>query len=319
MTGISQCAESNDYSAAASPLDAGARTSCLLDPRYLTWRMMTVRLLYNGATSWTRVDSYWDTASHVVGSSWGPSIRLSTHEWSGADNNGSTDLGKTYVFALGDGSGVALNHLSFSTVQPTTNTATGSGTNALSNTSTIYTTAYPNLYEDQFCSTSTLLLTGTEDVGTLADVITASSDGYQASLSMSLETFFAGARTAWRGVCLVYYASELVADNSGGALCHVVVRDDAATAGLTDFGQSALVHIMPGNWSPPATSANIVPANLAITSAAYGVVHEPAIPIQYLLSYGFYSTLSWYQPKKAAYYSSIRRYSKSESIAAYCM
>lgn len=280
---------------------------------------MTIKLLYNGATSWYRTDSHWDTASTVLGSSWGPGLKMSTHAFSNADNNGSVDLGKTYIFAIGDGSGVSLNHLSYSTVSPTTSTTAGAGTNALITEATAYTKSYPNLYEDNFCSTATMLLEGTTDTGTLADVVRAQSDGYKASMSVSLEAFFAGARTAWRGACLVYYASETVQDNSKGALCHVVVRDDSATAGLWDFGKSALVHIVPENWSPPAASAPIVPSNLAITDSQYGVVHDPALATQYAMATGFYATVTWYQPKKAASYPSIRRYSKSELIGAYCM
>lgn len=87
---------------------------------------MTVRLMYNGAQSWYRTDSYWDNTSAIIGSTWGPGIKLSTNIASSQDNNGTTNLGKTYVFALGDGSGFSLNHLTYNTVLPTTNTIPGS-------------------------------------------------------------------------------------------------------------------------------------------------------------------------------------------------
>lgn len=98
-----------------------------------------MKVLYAGAQSWYRVDSHWDKSSYIVGSSWGPGIRLSTNWVSNKDNNGGTDLAKTYIFALGDGSGVSMMHLTFATVSPTTNSSAGSGSNALATSKTAYT------------------------------------------------------------------------------------------------------------------------------------------------------------------------------------
>lgn len=66
------------------------------------------------------------------------------------------------------------------------------------------------MYVDNFCSTTSLLLEGTDDVGTVDDVVMANSDGYKAVSTISLDAFFAGGRAAWRGTCIVYYASDLV-------------------------------------------------------------------------------------------------------------
>ena len=127
MTGISNCT----WTLTDVAMSAGATTACMNDPRYLTWRMMNIKYLYIGTLSWWRVDSYWDVNSNVLASSWGPPIQLSANYISSTDNNGSTDLGKTYVFALADGTGVQLNHLTFSGVPPSTYFSAGIGTNAL--------------------------------------------------------------------------------------------------------------------------------------------------------------------------------------------
>jgi len=52
---------------------------------------------------------------------------------------------------------------------------------------TAYTSAVGSLYVNDYCSSNNLLLEGTEDVGTLADVVTAFSDGYKATSSFTLE------------------------------------------------------------------------------------------------------------------------------------
>lgn len=124
MTGISQCAWSVSTNVALSATQTAA---CLIDPRYLTWRMMTMKFLYAGTLVWYRTDSYWDVGSNMAASSWGPGIKLSANYASSVDNNGSTDLGKTYVFALYDGTGIQLNHLSYSTTSPSGYSSAGNG------------------------------------------------------------------------------------------------------------------------------------------------------------------------------------------------
>ena len=65
-----------------------------------------MKIAYLGGLTWYRTDSYWNAASYAASSTWGPGIKLSASYVSGADNNGSSYLGKTYVFAYGDGSGI---------------------------------------------------------------------------------------------------------------------------------------------------------------------------------------------------------------------
>jgi hypothetical protein len=103
---------------------------CMNDPRYMTWRLMTIRLKINGEQVWWRTDSYWNSSATSFSSTWGPGIAMSTHWISGADNNGSTNIGKTFVFAYGDGSGIQLNHLTFGATAATgAGTASSGGTN----------------------------------------------------------------------------------------------------------------------------------------------------------------------------------------------
>jgi len=102
-TGIPQCESSLvDY---VTPLTAAVSASCYNDPRYLTWRVMTMRIEKIGTISWWRTDSYWDSSATMFSSTWGTGISLSTNLISN-DDNSSTNVGKTFVFAYGDGSGI---------------------------------------------------------------------------------------------------------------------------------------------------------------------------------------------------------------------
>lgn len=139
-------ASTHVYTYAAHNLTTTERATCLKDPRYLTWRMMTVKVAYDGTLTWYRTDSHWDVSSTIIGSTWGPGIAMSTHFASENDNNGTTDLGKTYVFAFGDGSGISLNHLAYTTTVPTSNTTAGTGTNNVVGSPTAFSSAHPNLY-----------------------------------------------------------------------------------------------------------------------------------------------------------------------------
>lgn len=63
-TGIPQCAVK--LSDAIEVLDNTSSTQtadCMNDPRYLTWRVMTMKIDKNATVSWYRVDSYWDAAA----------------------------------------------------------------------------------------------------------------------------------------------------------------------------------------------------------------------------------------------------------------
>merc|ERR1740139_1541264 len=71
---------------------------------------------YDGSINWYRTDSFWDPSAMVVASSWGPMHGPGVnagHWWSGADNTvataTTTDAGKSYVFALSDGTGVQMS------------------------------------------------------------------------------------------------------------------------------------------------------------------------------------------------------------------
>lgn len=80
-----------------------------------------MKLDKNGTVAWYRTDSYWDSASTAFSSTWGVGVRLSAHVKSNDDNNGTTNLGKTFVFGYGDGSGVQLNHIAFGSVPHASN------------------------------------------------------------------------------------------------------------------------------------------------------------------------------------------------------
>lgn len=319
MTGISQCVRSLDYAVLNSPLTTAERTNCMMDPRYLTWRMMTMRLMYNGVQSWYRTDSYWDNSSFILGSTWGPGIKLSTNSLSKQDNNGMTNLGKTYVFAFGDGSGISLNHLTFDTVLPTTNTMAGSPENVMITPKTSYTNEFPNKYQANFCSYTTLELAGTTDTSTLATTVAEYSDGYYAKSTMAMEMFFAGAVDGWRGTCIVYYSSQFVQDNSDGAICHVFSHSSSATSLPHDYGATYLIHILPATWNPPAIEASVTPSSLALSDDKYGIVTSPAKATSHILQGGFYSSLTWFQPKISADYVTMGRYGEGDYISAYCM
>jgi len=119
------------------------------DPRYLTWRSYTVRILYAGALSWYRTDSYWNSTKSMYGSTLGTGITLSTNVYSVVDNNSATVAkGQTFVFAYGDGSGIQLNHIAFGTTPHASNNTAGAGTNTLSTAPSSFTNTSPNLVNE---------------------------------------------------------------------------------------------------------------------------------------------------------------------------
>lgn len=106
-TGIPQCVVSLDNAYTVLENNTSTQTAdCMNDPRYLTWRVMTMKIDINATISWYRVDSYWDSSANQFSSTWGVGVKLSTNIVSNKDNNGTTNLGKTFVFAFTDGSGV---------------------------------------------------------------------------------------------------------------------------------------------------------------------------------------------------------------------
>lgn len=62
MTGIPNCGVS--LADGTTMLTSAESTACLADPRYLTWRMVTHMIKYDGTQVWYRTDSYWDATAH---------------------------------------------------------------------------------------------------------------------------------------------------------------------------------------------------------------------------------------------------------------
>jgi len=156
---------------------------------------MTVSMAYGGTINWYRTDSFWDPTSTVIASSWGP-MRGGVnagHWWSGNDNTTITseDNGKSYAFALADGSGIQMSHITGGaglTLVPTSNAVAGTGSNALTvHPTATFTNASPNRVDQNLCIGTNLLLAGTADTSTLASAVTAYSDGYKATVTLALE------------------------------------------------------------------------------------------------------------------------------------
>jgi len=115
---------------------------------------MTISMEYDGSINWYRTDSYWDPSAMVIASSWGPmhgSGVNAGHYWSGADNTivaaTTTDAGKSYVFALSDGTGVQMSHITGGAglvSVPSTFTTAGTGSNTLTTASATFTNLSPD-------------------------------------------------------------------------------------------------------------------------------------------------------------------------------
>ena len=183
-TGIPQCATS--IADGFTLLTTAASAACLDDPRYLHWRAMTIKVDVDGAYSWWRVDSYWNSASTEFSSTWGTGVVLSANLQSDLDNSAATAAlgkGKHFLFAYADGSGVQVNHVTFGTTPPATNTTAGAGTNALTVAPASFSNTSPLMLNQQYCGGSNLELTGTADTSALAATITDWSDGYKAKVT----------------------------------------------------------------------------------------------------------------------------------------
>jgi len=162
---------------------------------------MTVSVGYTGTINWYRTDSFWDPTATVIASSWSPmhgSGVNSGHWWSTLDHTTITseDAGKSYTFALVDGSGIQLAHITGGAglvSVPTTNTTAGTGSNTLTAAPTVFTNAFPNRVQDNFCASTNLLLAGVADTSTLPAAVTAFSDGYKATITMALDWIQMGA------------------------------------------------------------------------------------------------------------------------------
>jgi len=182
----------------------------------------------------------------------GTNLVMSTHMISAADNSiatsGGTGTGMTFVFAYADGSGVQLNHIAYNVGPHSTNSTSGSGTNNLTTSPTEFTMLFPNRSSDNYCSSSNLKLAGTSDTSSLSSTITAYSDGYSATLTLELETLLTGASGGWRGVCMVYYSSQYVMDNTNGAMCYAAQQNTNTGSGPTDYGAGYLMNVASATW-----------------------------------------------------------------------
>jgi hypothetical protein len=257
MTGISQCVNNNDTvvstrTAGNSLLTAAEHTTCLNDPRYLTWRQITIQFEWEGTVGWWRTDSYWNPADYVIASSWGPGTIMSSHIASGSDNTTITaaDRSKSYVFALSDGSGIQLSHITGGSAvanAPTSNTSAGTGANNLTTSPTSFKNSSPDRVDQNYCSTTNLALTGLADTSALAATVTAYSDGYQATITMALDWLQAGAQGGWRGVCMVYYTSQYIQDDTNGAVCMTAVQSTGTGLG-SDLAGVYLIHVPATTW-----------------------------------------------------------------------
>jgi len=319
-TGIPQCETSlADGLTILDNTTATVTADCLNDPRYLTWRVMTMKIDHNATVSWYRVDSYWDSAATAFSSTWGVGVRLSTNVVSNDDNTGTTTLGKTFVFAYGDGSGIQLNHISFGTTPHAANNSQGGGTNSLTTAPTSFTNSSPSKVSEQYCLSSNLALVGTSDTSGLSSTITAHSDGYKATVSLGLEMILPGATGGWRGICVVYYTSQYVMDNTNGSICFAAQVNSATGSGPIDFGSGYLMSVSSSTWQPPSDKASLQPSSSSLTGGKYDIVYDPAAATAFMYTEGYYATVTWYQPKFASTYSGIARYGKDDYIGTYCM
>lgn len=317
-TGIPQC--STNLSDGITALTAAETATCMDDPRYMTWRLFNVKVDINGTVSWWRTDSYWNSASTMFSSTWGTSVKLSTSPVSNDDNNGTTNLGKTFVFAYSDGSGVQLNHIAFGTTPVASNNTAGAGTNTLTSAPTTFSNTSPLMVHQNYCGGSNLELTGTTSTSALSSTITDWSDGYKAKLTVNLEMILPGAAGGWRGVCMVYYSSQYVMDNTNGSICFAAQVNSATGAGPTDFGAGYLMHVASSVWQPPANKASLAPSSNALSDAKYDIAYAPSSATAFMYTEGYYASVTWYQPKYASSYGTgIARYGKDDYAGAFCM
>jgi len=177
---------------------------------------------------------------------------MSSHIASTTDNTTitATDASKSYVFALGDGTGIQLSHItggSAVVTAPTANTSAGAGANTLTTSPTSFTNSAPNRVDQNLCSSTNLDLTGLADTSALAAAVTAYSDGYKATITMTLDWIQAGAQGGWRGVCMVYYTSQYIQDDTNGAVCMTAVQSTGTGMG-SDLGGVYLIHVPATTW-----------------------------------------------------------------------
>lgn len=152
------------------------------------------------------------------------------------------------MFAYGDGSGIQLNHITFNDGPHSSNNTAGAGTNNLTTAPTSFSNNSPDQVNENYCISSNLKLEGTTDTSALSSTITAYSDGYKATITLDLEMILPGAAQGWRGVCMVYYSSQYVQDNTNGAMCFAAQQSTSTGAGPTDFGSGYLMNVASATW-----------------------------------------------------------------------
>jgi len=115
---------------------------------------------------------------------------------------------------------------------------------------------------------------------------------------------------------MVAYKSLGTNNGANGAVCMAAVQSTGTAMG-SDFEDSYLIHVPTTTWSPPAISGNVSPTSLALSDAKYAITTSPATT-KYIFTGGFYTSVTWYQPKYASTYSDIERYGKDDHIDSYC-
>lgn len=152
----------------------------------------------------------------------------------------------------------------------------------------------------------------------MSNTVTAFSDGYTGKTTLALDYILPGAAGGWRGLCLAYYSSQYVQDNTYGTVCHIAATSTATGAGPTDLLASTLQHIPNTTWAPPAMSASVTTSTGALTLTKYGITFSPTGAAARTYNNGYFVTATWYQPKLASSYSDIARFGKDAYVGAYC-
>jgi len=159
---------------------------------------------------------------------------------------------------------------------------------------TAFTNSSPYKVNEQYCLSSNLELTGTSDTSGLSSTITAWSDGYKAKISLSLEVILPGAKGGWRGICMVYYTSQYVMDNTNGSICFAAQVDSVTGSGPADYGAGYLMSVSSSTWQPPADKASLQPSSSSLTGGKYDIVYAPASTTAYMYTESYYATVTWY-------------------------
>lgn len=109
-------------------------------------------------------------------------------------------------------------------------------------------------------------------------------------------------------------------DNTNGALCMLASTSTTAAAGGIDFNAATLQLVPSTTWQPPAKSASVTTASGALSDGKYGIVKTPAAAVARTYTDGYFSTATFYMPKKASSYSTgFARFGKDNYAGIYCV